>query len=242
MSSEARPHAKSRLASGWRPCNGASTCGGAQGMAGAQGCRCRALGHRGAQPQAAGTSNPPTLGGGTPHHRFLASHPRSWGPAGCRLQGGGGGTPHHRFLASPACWQRLTRRLLAAGQRGGGAASPQVVGCREGGGGRRTTGSWRPLHAGSASSGGCWRLGCGGGGGGGLTTGCWPSGQVREPAVTHARSPLGVRGTAGLVNATEADAGPGRRPGQGVRGGRSTGQLRLFLAGPCQFMARSARG
>ena len=121
MSSEARPHAKSRLASGWRPCNGASTCGGAQGMAGAQGCRCRALGHRGAQPQAAGTPNPPTLGGGTPHHRFLASHPRSWGPAGCRLQGGGGG--------------------------------------------RRTTGSWRPLLAGSASPGGCWRLGCGGGGG-----------------------------------------------------------------------------
>ena len=137
MSSEARPHAKSRLASGWQPCTGASTWGGAQGMAGAQGCRCRALGHRGAQPPAAGTPNPPTLGGG---RRTTGSwHPiRVVGAllaAGCRE---GGGTPHHRFLASPACGQRLTRRLLAAGQRGGGgggAASPQFVGCREGGGG-----------------------------------------------------------------------------------------------------------
>ena len=30
----ARPHAKSRLFSGWRPCDGASTCGGAQGLRG----------------------------------------------------------------------------------------------------------------------------------------------------------------------------------------------------------------
>ena len=37
--------------------------------------------------------------------------------------------------------------------------------------------------------------------------------------------------TADLVNATGADAGPGRRLGQGVRGGRSTGQRRLFLKG-----------
>ena len=126
MSSEARPHAKSRFASGWRPCNGASTCGGAQGMAGAQGCRCRAPGHRGAQPQAAGTPNPPTLGGGTPHHRFLASHPRSWGPARSFMAAGRGGagrrtTGSWRPLA---CRQRLTRRLLAAGQRGGGGGRP----------------------------------------------------------------------------------------------------------------------
>ena len=73
--------------------------------------------------------------------------------------------------------------------RGGGGASPQVLGiprtltaprtvvtcCRAGGGGCLTTGSWHPLHAGSASPAGCWQLGRGGGG---LTTGCWPSAPV----------------------------------------------------------------
>ena len=38
----------------------------------------------------------------------------------CCRAGGGGGMPHHRFLASPARRQRLTSRLLAAGQGGGG--------------------------------------------------------------------------------------------------------------------------
>ena len=166
MSSEARPHAKSRLASGWRPCNGASTCGGAQGMAGAQGCRRRALGHRDAQPQAAGAHNPPTLGGG---RRTTGSwHPtRAVGAllaAGCRE---GGGTPHHRFLASPACRQRLTRRLLAAGQRGGGGlttgcwlqgggggdAAPQVLGvpCMPAAPHQEVVGGWAAGGGGGAS-------------------------------------------------------------------------------------------
>ena len=166
MISEARPHAKSRLASGWRPCNGASTCGGAQGMAGAQGCRCRALGHRGAQPQAAGTSNPPTLGGGTPHHRFLASHPRSWGPAGCRLQGGGGNAapqvlgvpcmpaaPHQEVVGGWAAGGgRPHHRLLAAG-RGGGGAAPQVFGvpCMPAAPHQEVVGGWAAGGGGGAS-------------------------------------------------------------------------------------------
>ena len=86
--------------------------------------------------------------------------------------------PHHRFLASPARRQRLTSRLLAAGQ-GGGVASPQVVG--------------RAPQ--------------------------WGVDQVGEPAGTHARTLPGGEVTADLVNATGADAGPGRRPGQGVGGG-----------------------
>ena len=70
----------------------------------------------------------------------------------------------------------------------------------------------------------------------------WGVDQVGKPAGTHAWTPPGGEVTADLVNATGADAGPGRRPGQGVGGGRSTGQRRLFLTGPCQFMARGAQG
>ena len=70
----------------------------------------------------------------------------------------------------------------------------------------------------------------------------WGVDQVGEPAGTHARIPPGGEVTADLVNATGADAGPGRRAGQGVGGGRSTGERRLFFTGPCQFMARGARG
>ena len=99
------------------------------------------------------------------------------------------------------------------------------IGCRAGG--CLTTGFRHPLHAGSASPGGCWQLGRGGGGGG-LTTGCWPGGQVGEPAGTHARTPLGEEGTADLVNATEADARPGRRPGQGVGGGAQLANTGCF--------------
>ena len=122
-----------------------------------------------------------------------------------------------------------------------------VTCCRAGGGGCLTTGSWHPLHAGSASPAGCWQLGRGGGGlaspqvVGGAPQ--WGVDQVGEPAGTHARTPPGGEVTADLVNATGADAGPGRRPGQGVGGGGgSTGQRRLFLTGPCQFMARGAQG
>ena len=47
----------------------------------------------------------------------------------------------------------------------------------------------------------------------------WGVDQVGEPAGTHARTPPGGELTADRVNATGADAGPGRRLGQGVGGG-----------------------
>ena len=125
--------------------------------------------------------------------------------------------------------------------------APRTVGacCRAGGGGCLTTGSWHPLHAVSASPAGCWQLGRGGAVDSPKVVGRapqWGVDQVGKPAGNHALTPPGGEVSADLVNATVADAGPGRWPGQGVGGGRSTGQRRLFLTGPCQFMARGARG
>ena len=117
-----------------------------------------------------------------------------------------------------------------------------VACCRAGGGGCLTTGSWHPLHAVSASPAGCWQLGRGGGVVSPKVVGRapqWGVDQVGKPAGNHAQTPPGGEVSADLVKATVADAGPGRRPGQGVGGGRSTGQRRLFLTGPCQFMARA---
>ena len=51
-------------------------------------------------------------------------------------------------------------------------------------------------------------------------------------------TPVRVLGTTTMAFGQGTDVTGGYR----VRGGRSTGQLRLFLAGPCQFMARRARG
>ena len=148
------------------------------------------------------------------------------------LPGGGGGclttgSWHPTHVDRPP---RTVVTCCRAGG-GGGDASPQVLGipCTPAAPHQQVVGSWA--------------------GGGGRPhqkvvgrAPQWGVDQVGEPAGTHARTPPGGEVTADLVNATGADAGPGRRPGQGVGGGRSTGQRRLFLTGPCQFMARGARG